>query len=114
MAGMVTFGLIVNYFIAFFKGFMWGVTFTLLLRSEAVYGVFSFVKLIFLQSVFLFPALIYITYKGVKTSLSGLNSQVGGLHGGNSFSEYFKVIFKTMIIVIIYSLINSIFTNVMR
>ncbi len=111
IAGMVSFGLIVNYFIAFFKGFIWGVTFTLLIRSEAVFGFFSFFKLILLQILFLLPALIYVTYQGVKMSLVNLGIiTIKNRDSGN----YFKVILVSLILVVLYSFFNSLFTNIIR
>lgn len=111
IVGMISFGLIINYFIAFFRGFIWGVTFTLLMRSEAIFGFFSFFKLIFLQILFLLPAIIYVTYQGVKMSLINLGLITKRTH---ETSNYFKVIVRVLILVIAYSLLNSLLGNVVR
>lgn len=61
-SAFIPLGFTLSYLIIFFKGFIFGVTFNLLIKAEALFGVYSFFKLVLWQVIILFPLFLYLSY----------------------------------------------------
>ena len=63
LAGLIPFGFIIVYFILFFRSFMFGVTFGLILKAEALFGTYSFFKLLLWHFIINLPLLIFLAHR---------------------------------------------------
>lgn len=104
LMGIIPLGFIIAYFIIYFKSFMEGVTFGIIVKSSGLFGVATFVKFGFLELFLIFPLLFYVGYQSLKMSFKGKNML-------NSNNNYFRVIIITTIFIIIYALLVCIKFN---
>ena len=104
LVGIIPLGFIIAYFIIYFKSFMEGVTFGIIVKSSGLFGVASFIKFGFLELFLIFPLLYYVGYQSLKLSFRGKDML-------NSKSDYFKVIIVATIFIVIYALLICIKFN---
>ncbi len=100
--GLVPIGFIIDYFIVFFKGYILGITIGVALKSVSVIGIFMFLKFSFLEILIIIPTLIYLANKSIK------NSFVGRRILEKSNENYFNVLVKVTIIIIIFAILTCI------
>ena len=98
--GLIPLGFIITYFISFFKSCLIGITFGICLKASAIFGFYQFISFSVLELLIIIPTTVYIASKSININIGG---KIELMSKGN---EYFNVLIKTTILIIIYAILS--------
>lgn len=101
LLGFIKIGFAFTVFITFFKSFIEGVSFAIIIKTYSLYGAFEFFKLKILEIVFIMPVLIFISYQSINKSFND--------HNLDNNQEYIKKLLIMTFIVVVYAIFKSLF-----
>lgn len=107
LSALIPLGFIISYIIIFLKGFIFGVTFSLIIKAEALFGVYSFFKLVLWQFLILLPLFIYLSYYVISISFQSFTSQKISKSKLN-FNTYLTLLLFVTIGIVFYSVLVAI------
>lgn len=99
-------GFIITYLIIFFRGFILGVSFSLLLKANGLTSIGTFLSLSLPEILIIIPTFIYFSYLSVKMSLTG-----GKENSTLKASNYLNKLLLITFIIVIYAIIVMLQNN---
>lgn len=99
LLGFINVGIIFTIFITFFKSFIEGVGFAIIIKTYSLYGVIEFLKLKIFELIFIIPVLIFISYSSISKSINNNNL--------NNNQDYIKKLFIMTFVIVIYAIFKS-------
>jgi hypothetical protein len=103
--GLIPLGFLGSYALLFGKGFILGVTLGFILKAEALFGAYSFFKLLLWQFILLIPLTLYIAYFSVLISFYRL--KFTNEKAEINLNSYLNRLLLASIVIVIYSFIMA-------
>lgn len=97
--GMIPIGFIFTYIIVFIKSNFIGIIFGICLKSSAIFGIKEFILYSIFELIIIIPTLIYLSYQSTNNCFRVLTKS-------SYNNNYFNILIKTIIIIIIYSILT--------